>query len=81
MMRLSMGYPSARGEAEMLAQHERGDKTAELEPVASAADVLMAQDAAERVLASDALRRYVVGLLQATRDDRASSSAPRRAPA
>jgi MoxR-like ATPase len=37
--------------------------------VASAADVLMAQDAAERVLASDALRRYVVGLLQATRDD------------
>jgi MoxR-like ATPase len=69
MMRLSLGYPSARGEAEMLAQHERGDRTAELEPVASAADVLLAQDAAERVLASDALRRYVVAVLQATRDD------------
>ena len=70
MMRLSLGYPSARGEADMLAQHERGDRTAELEPVASAADVLMAQDAADRVLASDPLRRYVVAVLQATRDDR-----------
>jgi MoxR-like ATPase len=69
MMRLSLGYPSARGEAEMLAQHERGDRTADLEPVASAADVLLAQDAAERVLASDALRRYVVAVLQTTRDD------------
>ena len=69
MMRLSMGYPSARGEAEMLAQHERGDRTAELQPVASAADVLMTQQTAERVLASEALRRYVVSLLQHTRDD------------
>jgi MoxR-like ATPase len=69
MMRLSMGYPSARGEAEMLAQHERGDKTAELETVASAADVLLAQDAAERVRASEALRTYVVAVLQATRED------------
>jgi len=69
MMRLSLGYPSARGEAEMLAQHERGDRTAELETVASAADVLLAQDAAERVRASDALRRYVVAVLQATRED------------
>src|SRR5687767_11402947 len=30
MMRLSMGYPSASGEADMLAQHERGDRLAEL---------------------------------------------------
>jgi len=40
MMRLSLGYPSARAEAEMLAAHEVGDRTAELEPVATAADVL-----------------------------------------
>ena len=69
MMRLTMGYPSARGEAEMLAQHERGDRSAELEPVATAADVLTAQRAADRVLASDALRRYGVAVLQKTRDD------------
>jgi MoxR-like ATPase len=70
MMRLSMGYPSARGEADMLAAHERGDRLAELEPVATAADVLSAQHAADRVLASDALRRYVVSVLQRTRDDK-----------
>ena len=69
MMRLSLGYPSARGEAEMLAQHERGDRSAELQPVASAADVVMAQRAADRILASEALRRYVVALLQRTRED------------
>ncbi len=69
MMRLSLGYPSARGEAEMLAQHESGDRVAELEPVVSAADVLEAQHAAQHVLASDALRTYVVAVLQATRDD------------
>jgi MoxR-like ATPase len=69
MMRLSMGYPSARGEADMLAQHERGDRLAEVEPVASAADVLSAQHAADRVMASDALRRYVVAILQRTRED------------
>ena len=69
-MRLSLGYPTASGEAEMLARHERGDRTAELGTVADAADVLTAQRAAERVLASDALRRYVVSLLQRTREDR-----------
>jgi MoxR-like ATPase len=69
MMRLSLGYPSARGEAEMLANHASGDRVQHLEPVASAADILVAQDAAERVRASDALRSYVVALLQRTRDD------------
>ncbi len=68
-MRLSLGYPSARGEAEMLETHAHGDRVGELEPVASAADILVAQDAAERVRASEALRSYVVALLQRTRDD------------
>jgi MoxR-like ATPase len=69
MMRLSLGYPSASAEAEMLAAHESGDRVGDLEPVASAADVLAAQDAARRVHASDALRRYVVALLGRTRED------------
>jgi MoxR-like ATPase len=69
MMRLSMGYPSAAGEAEMLAAHEAGDRVGELEPVAGAAELLAAQDAASRVLTSDALRAYVVALLGVTRQD------------
>src|SRR5829696_3591292 len=69
MMRLSLGYPTANAEADMLAAHEVGDRTAELSPVATAADVLTAQQAADRIRASDALRRYIVALLQRTRDD------------
>jgi MoxR-like ATPase len=69
MVRLSLGYPSPAAEVGMLAAHESGDRVGELEPVASAADVLAAQDAASRVIASDALREYVVGLLTRTRED------------
>jgi MoxR-like ATPase len=69
MIRVSLGYPSARSEVTMLADHEHGDRVAALEPVADAADILTAQDAAMRVRASDALRAYVVALLQRTRED------------
>jgi MoxR-like ATPase len=69
MVRLSLGYPDAAGEAAMLAAHESGDRVASLEPVADAAEVLSAQDAASRVRASDALRQYVVALLAHTRAD------------
>src|SRR3954467_12557249 len=62
MVRLSMGYPTAAAEAGMLAAHESGDRVAELEPVATAADLLAAQDAVTRVHASDPLRGYVVAV-------------------
>ena len=63
MVRLSLGYPDAAGEAGMLALHESGDRVGELEPVADAAELLAAQDAVARVRASDPLRRYIVALL------------------
>jgi MoxR-like ATPase len=69
MVRLSLGYPDAAGEADMLAAHESGDRVARLEPVADAADVLAAQDATARVHASEPLRRYIVALLGHTRGD------------
>jgi len=69
MVRLSLGYPGPAGEAEMLATHEKGDRVAQLEPVADAADMLAAQDAAMRVRASEALRHYIVALLGHTRED------------
>jgi MoxR-like ATPase len=69
MARLSLGYQTAEGEADMLAAHEGGDRVAVLEPVADAAGLLAAQDSSVRVHASDALRRYVVSLLVRTRED------------
>jgi len=69
MVRISLGYPSPRAEAGMLADHEAGDRVLTLAPVASAADVLAAQDAATRIHASEALRDYVVRVLWRTRED------------
>jgi MoxR-like ATPase len=69
MARVSLGYPSPHAEVNMLAAHEGGDRVEALQPVASAADLLGAQDAAIRVRVTDALRAYVVALLQHTRDD------------
>jgi MoxR-like ATPase len=69
MTRLSLGYPSRGAEAGMLADHEAGDRVLTLTAVATAADVLTAQDAAKRVRASEPLRDYIVRLLWRTRED------------
>jgi MoxR-like ATPase len=69
MARVSLGYPSPHAEVHMLAAHESGDRVEHLSPVASATDLLEAQDAAMRIRVTDTLRAYVVALLQHTRDD------------
>ncbi len=80
MVRMSMGYPSAEAEADMLSDHEGGDRVLTLEPVAGRQEVLDAQDAARRVHASKALREYIVALSAATRaDDRVELGASPRA--
>jgi MoxR-like ATPase len=68
-VRLSLGYPDRRAEAGMLADHQSGDQVLTLGPVATAAEVLAAQDAAARVRAAEPLRDYVVRLLWRTRED------------
>jgi MoxR-like ATPase len=69
MVRITLGYPSRTAEAGMLADHEAGDRVLTLAPVATAAEVLAAQDAATRIHASPALRDYVVRVLWRTRED------------
>ena len=69
MVRVELGYPSAKQEADMLAEHADGDRVLDLEPVATVAEVLAAQEAAARVHASEALRQYIVALLEETRAD------------
>ncbi|MFL5886144.1 MAG: AAA family ATPase [Thermoleophilaceae bacterium] len=68
-VRVALGYPPADDEADMLAEHAESDRVLELEPVATVSDVLAAQEAAGRVHASEALRRYVVAILDHTRLD------------
>jgi MoxR-like ATPase len=69
MTRVALGYPSADDEADMLAVHAEGDRVLDLQPVAAVGEVLAAQVAAAGVHASEALRRYVVAVLEQTRSD------------
>ncbi len=69
MVLLRLGYPSPGDEAEMLAEHAASDRVLDLEPVAEVGEVLDAQAAVARVHASEPLRRYVVAVLEHTRED------------
>jgi MoxR-like ATPase len=69
MVLLRLGYPSAGDEAEMLAEHAARDRVMDLEPVTGVSEVLAAQAAVTSVHSSEALRRYVVAVLERTRAD------------
>ena len=69
MVRISLGYPEPGHEAGMLADHEAGDRVLSLSPVATAGQLVAAQDAAARVRAAERLRDYIVRLLWRTRED------------
>jgi MoxR-like ATPase len=69
MVRVSLGYPTAEQASEMLLEHAEHDRVLDLEPVTEVAEVLAAQGAAAAVHGSEALRRYVVAILDATRAD------------
>src|SRR5215207_1740522 len=60
MVRVSLGYPSATQEAEMLAEHAVQDRVLDLDPVTDVSTVRAAQAAVSAVHGSDALRAYVV---------------------
>jgi MoxR-like ATPase len=69
MVRVSLGYPSAASEVEMLSEHAVGDQVLALEPVATISDVLAAQNATLHVHTSERLLRYVVAVLERIRRD------------
>ena len=66
--RVSMGYPSADAEMDMLDTHGGADALDELEPVADALEVRKLIDVVRAVHVSTEVKRYVVDLATATRD-------------
>jgi MoxR-like ATPase len=69
MVRVSLGYPSAGQEADMLSTHAAGDRVLDVAPVTSVEEILLAQQAAIEVHASAPLREYIVAVLTHTRHD------------
>ena len=68
LMRLSVGYPSADAEWQMLERRlERTVDEVELDQVATPADVLAMQRAVEEVHVAESVGRYIVELVSATR--------------
>ena len=69
LIRMHVGYPSPEDEWDMLARRlERGDDEAELRPVVDRDELVSMQRAVEHVHVSDAVGRYIVALVSATRE-------------
>ena len=67
MARISMGYPSARSELEMLDVHGGASPLEGLRPVTDAATIESMVAAVRQVHAAPAVRQYIVDLAHATR--------------
>jgi MoxR-like ATPase len=65
--RISLGYPSAAAEREMLSSHGSTSPLDELKPVARASDVQKLVIAVREVLVSDHVKDYIISLVNATR--------------
>ncbi len=69
MARLTVGYPSPESELEMLDRQETSDPLLDLTPVTDAQHVAHMADVVRRLYASPSVKRYVVALVGATRED------------
>jgi MoxR-like ATPase len=70
MMRLSLGYPTAEAEENIIYEQTSRDPLSELTHVIDGAETLAMTQAVTRVRVAPALRRYVVEILTATREHR-----------
>jgi MoxR-like ATPase len=68
LIRLSLGYPQMESEIAMLQRLQRRHPIEDLETVASAQEVLDCQQAVRGVYADEKVSRYIVQLIQATRE-------------
>ncbi|MBO3084330.1 AAA family ATPase [Cellulomonas fengjieae] len=69
MARLTVGYPSIESELDMLDLQETSDPLDTLRPVTDAAQVKALIETARRLFAAPGIKRYVVDLVTATRED------------
>jgi MoxR-like ATPases len=67
MLRLSVGYPSAQVEAEILESHSSGRPLDDISSVTDARGAAELITQAQLVHVAPAIRRYIVGLVEATR--------------
>ena len=67
MVRIKLGYPSPEEESDILLRFERDTVPPALEAVADVDELQLVQDAVPDVLVDQAVREYIVSMVQATR--------------
>jgi MoxR-like ATPase len=67
MLRLSIGYPTAEIETEILSSHSAGTPLTDIGPVNDAPGVAAMITQAQQVHVAPAIRRYIVDIVEATR--------------
>ena len=70
LMKITMGYPSAEEEEEILRRHQATPRFTQLDalqPILRADDVLAMRSLLEKVVVDQSLLRYIVGIVQLTR--------------
>ncbi|MBE5054709.1 MoxR family ATPase [Pseudoflavonifractor sp. DSM 107456] len=68
MVKLSLGYPSAADETELLRRKQSGNPLSQVERVATLEELEAMRAAVDRVYLSDAVCEYIVRLIGATRE-------------
>ena len=68
-MQISLGYPTHAEEIDILKRNMRARPIDELEPVASAEDILALREERKRVICADAVLDYIIQIAEATRKD------------
>ena len=69
LIRLTLGYPSTETELQILRSHRDGKPLDTLTAVTTPEEILKARDAVRKIHVDESLERYVVSLVQATRDN------------
>lgn len=79
LIRLSLGYPSADEEVQMLGRLQKSHPIDHLKPVATAEEIVACQQAIREVYVDEKVRRYILQIVEATRqhDDVALGGSPR----
>ena len=67
LIRMSLGYPSAKEEIAILDRHIEETPLIALTPVCTAEDLITAQQAVRKIHISDAVKDYIVRIAEATR--------------
>lgn len=69
MVRISVGYPTEETELQILRSHREGRPIDKVVAVTTPEEILKAREAVQKIHVDESLERYVVALVQATRND------------